>query len=224
MHNAVKAAVAALVTCSLALIAAVAQAHPSDGYAPKELPDGYGEPGYSGCPEYDVGDLHFVREFTSPEMLTGAERYIIAGCSGPGRLSVSWWQEVYFMLLAYYTQYRELPDAISAEMIAATSCNGQASAEWCETFKSPITGAYPAVNCRDFAPGQVYCRMLTEDEMEMIISREPSFRDKWLRDWHINPETGAREAAEMLKPVMYLRIYGETGVIHEGLHSLWISP
>ena len=39
-----------------------------------------------------------------------------------------------------------------------------------------------------------------------------------------DPETGAREAAEMLKPVMYLRIYGETGVIHEGLHSLWISP
>lgn len=191
-----------------------AQAHPQDAYQPLLPPGGAQWPSTGFPTEWSTGDLVFAGEFPAFESLTPTEQKLLYGAvDAQGRMKVFWRNDVLLFAIRYCAMFGRLPDQITPEVYWETlppEDYGKFDRAL-EVLASPITGRYPRLDARDFSPGDLYMKMLDENEMRYIADREPGSRQAWIeKRIHGRP-------VELLSPPIYYRIYGEHGVIFDGI-------
>jgi hypothetical protein len=90
-----------------------------------------------------------------------------------------------------------------------------------EHFKSPITNEFPRLDAKEFTPGQVYMRPLTEAEMRQFAEMVPEYQQAWFAGVVANPDTSeVLDHVQQMSPVYYVRVYGEHGVLVETIEFL----
>lgn len=207
-----------VVTCVFGV--SPASAHPSDSYHPNELDSGYGADwGYGLFAEWGINDISFTQPYPDPSSLTPAERYIVAGATSTAtdrplskRLH-PWWRDICAVAMNYYYQQGRLPTQLDEEMVRATAADSEGvSQAWVDLHRSPITGEFPKLNARMFSPGDVYVRILTEDEIQHFLALLPPLERLYNQHEMLGPQ-GDWIKAHIVGDIYYVRVYGLHGVI-----------
>lgn len=208
------------------MLASAAGAHPADGYTPKELQPGYGTEEVGMGSEYDINELYFVKPYPNPASLTDAEKYMLAGLTGDGPANARrpWIDEIYQAVSGYYAKTGTMPDEFSADIMRELAADpSQVTSDSLEVFRSPITGRYPMLKAEQFSPGDIYMRPLTETEKRHFADIDSNFQQLWFDKRTYDPERQEEVNVRMISDVFYMRVYGQDGVIHTGLHYMWTS-
>jgi hypothetical protein len=199
-------------------------AHPYDTYEPAAAYSGYGTQMFGEDPAWSSGDMTFTRPYPAPQTLTRAERYMLFGTQpGPDRHGLqSYFEYVMLGVCRYYSLHRSIPDALTDDNIAA--CNGMPLEQLrkikggqtiLELMRNPLTGGVTKLNYMEFAPGQLYVRVLTDDEIQQFCKHDKTLSSLYYKGGHYNYFVQHWERAELNLPVLYGRMYGEHGVIYE---------
>ena len=196
-------------------------AHPADVCDPNPLPAGYSSGGYGLPVEFSHGDMEFGGPFPVESSLTNAERYVISGAvSEDGMRMQPWHHQVFQLVNAIYERTGEVPPELTGDLINSITVDGHSDPAN-SVFTSPITGEYPRFNAQQFERGQVYIRPLTQEEKDFLASRIPELYQHWIEKEAYNPDTDSNDPIT-LSEVFYLRIYGESSVIYQGIKYIWI--
>jgi len=192
--------------------------HPALGYDPKPLPSNYGTEYYGLGPEYDYGDITFHSPYPDVSTLSDAEKYMIAGCvdSELGGPLGPWYRDIFMMVnsIAFETDYSVIPDKLEYPMIRARTVKpAEFTQDDADRFRSPITGEFPRLDAVEFAPGQVYIRLLTEEEKEHFASKVKHYHEHWYEGVDEFKLTGEVLPIKLTTEVFYMRVYGENGVL-----------
>jgi len=199
-------------------------AHPAVGHAANRLSSAFGKASYGLGPEYDINDLYFIKPLPDPTTLTDTEKYMLAGLTedGPANARRPWITEIYQAVSGYYTLTGILPSEFSADIMLELAADpDNVSQDSLDIFKSPITDTYPRLNAREFSPGNVYIRPVTEEEKQHFASINETFQQLWYDGVWEDPHQQAEFQVMTIGDVFYMRVYGESGVIHTGLHFMW---
>lgn len=207
----------------LACTIGTASAHPSDGRQPRDL-SAVWSPEVGLPPEWSTGDLVFTKPKPAWQELTPAEQYIIAGTvtSPFGNESLKpWEQEIFLFVRRYFEQYGAIPERLSPEVIRQAPGYAGYSDARLEVFRSPLTGEFPRLNAASFSPGDVYIRPLTPGEMQYFAQRNPVYNADWFgKGTVVDPNSHDPINTELGTDVYYIRIYGASGVIVDGLEYI----
>lgn len=190
--------------------------HPSEGFAAKPMPVNYGEENYGLGPDMNYTDLTFHSPYPKPDTMTDAEKYMVAGCvdSDYGGGLMPWYWDVLMMAEAIRGRSGLIPDELSFQMLQACAVRpNDFDQNDAARFRSPITGEFPKLNAVEFEPGQVYLRLLTEEEKGFFASRIKEFDQNWNEGVQEFYPTGEMLPIEITTGIYYMRIYGEHDVI-----------
>lgn len=206
-------------TVALSLLNAAAQqdaaTHPCQQFTVRELSQHYGTERYGLDPAASINDIIFIRPLPDLASLTHAERYMIAGLTkrprGSGNMD-SWHADLFRLLHPYLLDGNPVPERLSDDVL--TYVFGQVTPDnWMPGFlKSPLHGDYPRLSAREFSPGDAYVRVLTVEELAHVAPYDAVLQDA----------LSAEGALEPLGPVVYLRIYGHSGVIENTLSYILV--
>lgn len=214
-----------LVACSILVFVGIdaALAHPADGYPVRPLQKGYGETGYGFPSSWSYNDITFV-PYPEASSLSNKEIYMIRGSTSGlwGYALPSWYFSVFQVVEAYANKHGSIPSVFSPEMFLETTDPNSIDPDYLELFKSPITGNWPILNAMDFQPGNMYIRILSEDDMHHFAELSPSFQEVWFEN-RMHSSNGSYESINMLTKVYYIRVYGDKGVIYNGFMYGWTS-
>lgn len=192
-----------------------AQAYPTRGNIPAEVPSGY-ESSCDVAHKLTTGDLMFASDY--PDYLTEAERFLLFGCDMDRSRDTYRGTMSYLMqtLSNYYGQTGQIPAALTDEVIeAAWRDSGEhAVALHQELLRSPLTGRYPRLDATTFSRGDMYVALVSTEEQRKMAETIPSLHRLLEQASSYNQ----RESAQFITPVFYFRFYGETEVIYTGLH------
>lgn len=199
-------------------------AHPSDGYPARPLQSGYGEPDYGFPSSFSFNDITFV-QYPQANTLSEQEKYMLSGTSsGPwGYALPAWYISVFQAVQTYYKKHQVIPASFSPEMFLEFVADPSSiQQDYLDLFKSPLTGDWPLLNAQSYSPGNMYIRVLTEDEMQYYADLNPVFQELWF-DGVFRKGDGTFENVKMISNVFYVRVYGLNGVIYNGLLYGWAS-
>jgi hypothetical protein len=207
------------------LVSYTAGAHPSDAYEPRGLPAAYGTEGYAYGSRFNFAEIIFQEQFPDPDALTDEEKYIVSGTavSSNGDGMPAWNLEIFMMLERYERIHGYLPTVLDEEAIRSVLGDTTVSSSFFDKFRSPLTEEFPRVDALDFSPGDIYCRKLTENELDNIAQIDPYILGLVDHGEWVNPETGQTESAHFATGVYYIRIYGWNDVIYESI-QFGVSP
>jgi hypothetical protein len=100
---------------------------------------------------------------------------------------------------------------------------------------SPVTGKLLEVDHNEFSPGNAYVLVITPDEVKALVAKAPSVDEWWnysiiaggtndppdsrvtLTGKEVRNVKPGKLSGKHLPVVVYIRIYGEKGVLVEGL-------
>lgn len=218
-----KVLVATSVSLALAFVAAGAAlaGHPSDPYETKPLPESYGTVYYGTSPDESFDDIQFTRPFPDPATLDHAERYMLAGLNNfQGEIGrASWYDDIMRYVTAYYDHHQSVPPVLTEEVIRSVCANAEectsADFDW---YRSPIHGGWPRLDAREFSPGDLYVKVLSESEIDRLCVNDKILEALVKRGEATNPGTGVTSSVHLWSPVIYVRMYGRNGVILSGIH------
>lgn len=210
----------------LQLVATTAQAadHPAWGYPPNELPKGYGTAGWGLPDEMSYGDITFSAPYPDPSTLSDSEKYIISGTqsSEKGGGLAPWRRAIFNAVNGIYVNTGNVPPELTPGLLSAVMDVNEATASGSiDQFRSPITGEFPRLDASYFSPGQVYIHLLTEGEKQYFAGTYQVYQDNWFDGISRNPATGEMMPIEITGGVFYIRIYGESDVIYEGIEYVF---
>jgi hypothetical protein len=205
-----------------AAAASVAAAHPSDGYEPGTPWPEYGMKNLGLPAEASLGQLTFTQPYGQPAELTGKEKYYLFGTtsSSTGYPLGAYYMDVMEVVYRLYNINGYLPSKLSEKEVADSL--GLAVSEvdqlYMDTLRSPITGDFPSLDCASFAPGQFFVQVLNESEIKhfsqyLSILKGLYYNGEWWDDRNSQWQPG-----KLLGSVMYVRVYGERGVIYEQIY------
>lgn len=208
-----------VLACAVAT-AALAE-HPSDAYETKPLPESYGTDHYGCSPDESFDDIQFTRPLPDPASLDHAERYMLAGLNryqgDYGR--ASWFDDIMRYVTAYYDQHQSVPPVLTEEVLRSVCANADectsADFDW---YRSPIHGDWPRLDAREFSPGDLYVKVLSDSEIDRRCVNDKNLEALVKRGEATNPVTGESYSVHLWSPVMYVRMYGRNGVILSGIH------
>jgi hypothetical protein len=213
---------AASLAGAVLLITTIAAAHPNDGYQPREPQSQYGSENYGFPAELSLGDLTFSSPYPAPNTLSDREKYYLFGTvSGPqGYPLGAYYLDVMNVVYRYYNVTGHVPASLSSEVIAAALGITQDTIDstYLETLRSPMTGAYPALNAATFSPGQLYVRTLTADEIRHFSEFLPLLKSLYFNNEWWDNRNKSWHPGKLIGPVMYVRVYGEHEVIYEQIY------
>lgn len=198
------------------LIISSAFAHPAEDLMPYDLPSGYGTQACGLSSELNLADLTFTCPYPQPEDLSAIERYMVAGAHGPNQSLLPWYLEVFQLVTMQYAQTGEVPPTLTPEVLTAAG----KSAEDHALFFNPITGEPARLDAVEPSAGDMYIRPLNEDEMQYFAARVLEFNNAWYKQEQVDPATGEPRQVALVGKPMYVRLYGEAGVIHTGIHFI----
>lgn len=194
----------------------VALAHPYEDFDIKPKPSYYGH-NASIVRGLDNGSMIFYDE-TPAEELSPAERYMLWGCQPARRGSETatlafspWFLHIYKIVKNYYEKTGLMPESISPQVIADSMGIPVESLSQAQldVARSPITGDYPTINSEDFSAGNLYIRLLTQEEKVFLASNLEYYRLTWFNLLQYEPSIDDYVPIRHLSPIFYLRIYGE---------------
>ena len=216
--------IAIVLTAAVLLIAAPVLAekmkHPSEGFDPKPMPINYGSAGYGLGPEMNFGDITFHSPYPDPDTLTDAEKYMVAGCvdSDYGGGMTPWYMDVFMMVDAIRGRSGIIPDEFNHQMLQACAIRPDYfDKDSSARFRSPITGEFPRLDAAEFEAGQVYIRLLTEEEQAHFASIFKEYDQNWNQGVQEFYQTGELLPIEIATGIYYMRVYGEHDVIFAGI-------
>ena len=196
----------------------IASAHPSDGMSPRDIPNAYGTERYGYSSEFNINDLTFTCPYPDPTGLTDVERYMLAGCTGDdGTFMVPWFVDIFQMVNAMYSESGTVPSELRlGEMrYMARGYDSDSYQTAYDKFRSPITNEFPRLDAVEFAPGQIYMRPLTADEMAFFASKVDYLDDAWNKQTTYNSILDSTVPVNLKGGVFYIRVYGEEDVLLE---------
>ena len=217
----------ALFACALATLAlttaAIGSEHPANGRLIADVPVDYGTADYSLPSNWTRGDLTFGSTYPHVTELLPPERYMLAGTepSGPSQDDAlpAWIDAVSHFCLDYYGQFANLPAQLTlAEIEALRSLQGESvTTADVALGLNPLTNEAPRLKADEFSPGDLYMRVLNLEEMHYYAQRRPALNDAWFNGRVRDPQTGRVGRAQLISSVLYVRAYGNTGVLYENL-------
>ncbi len=211
-----------ILVCILGALSA-AQAHPYENCDLFSWPPNYGVPGSGFGPEYEVTGVTFHGQMPNPDTLGPAEQYMI--CGGKDRTTGMalrpWVNEILMHVSAYFELEHRIPETLGpAEFEILSGGQSTYGEKTLNRVRNPITGAFPRLDAVDFSPGDIFIRDLTMAEMRRLAEVNSTYQDVWFDGEWLSPE-GEVETTELSSPVLYVRAYGQTGVIYESIYFEW---
>ena len=207
---------------TLTTTAVFAAEHPANGQLTRDVPPDYGTDDYGFPQSWSRADLTFGTDYPAPAELIPPERYMLAGTMQPKNPHSglpAWIETAAQFCLDYHQEFGILPNTLTAD--AVSSLYGQdfsrLSSERQALPYNPLTGATPRLNAADFAPGDLYVRVLSEDEKYFFAERRTKFYDDWFTGEYRDPSSGRRGRVDLETAVLYIRAYGAHGVIYEDI-------
>jgi len=188
----------------------VAAAHPYDNREPAEQPNWY-QDGAGWNSNYNLGRIVFVDELPDWEELTSTEKKIVTGTKESilrGPAYGPWWREVLKYCEHTINSGEGIPQRLDPDLMPfAALIDGHQS--YSELLRSPVTGEFPLLDSEEFSAGDMYIVELDNEELEYFADNF-GYRNDWF------DESGNR-SDNLLGPVLFYRVYGESRVIHQGL-------
>jgi len=212
----------AFIVLALTTVAAAAE-HPANGRLINNVPEAYGTASYGLPASWTHSDLTFGGPYPLADDLLPPERYMLAGTQpaveGQADVLPAWIDAVADFCLDYYAVYSRLPEQLTAEEVQGLRRLQGKSISVADAALSlnPMTNAAPQLKARDFSPGDLYVRQLSNDEMRYYAQRRPALNDAWFKGRTVDPASGRVGSVELLTGVLYVRAYGASGVIYENL-------
>ena len=210
-------------TLLLSTAAIGATAHPASGQLTRDPDPEYGTQDYGYPAAYSLGDLTFGGPYPAVDELAVAERYMLAGTraalNGSAIGLPAWISSIEDFCLDYHARFGVLPPRVTADALRALS-GGEPELRTSEQqalVLNPLTGATPRLDAREFAPGDLYVRELTVEEMLHFTERNAALSEAWVYGRYREPGTDRVGRVELLGDVLYVRAYGMHGVIYENL-------
>jgi hypothetical protein len=177
-------------------------------------------------PEWTQGDMYFMGSADKQRWadLDPMEQYIIAGADDPtkdGENFVMPWSTVVFSAVcSFYTRFGYIPDQLGPEELVKVLGRVGAHGFYYEIYRNPLTGEWPKLKVEDPAPGDVYIRPLSPDEMRHYADLDSQYDFMWYPHQR-TPETVKLEqlygALQLSTPVFYMRIDGWDGPLLTGM-------
>jgi hypothetical protein len=205
----------------IGLAPGIAAAHPADGYSLLYEKERIYNPSHSYPAEWSERDIVFAGEaaYARADQLSAAEWYILGGAIGydGGKTSLPpWFMQTYCAISEYYSQFHIIPETLDAQELRRIKGYEALSPELIETFKSPITNAWPRLRATERHPGDLYVRAISPEEKRYFANLNSAWKRQWYADteWSINPEAGAVDASG---PVFYFCVEGEHGPLIQEL-------
>ena len=220
-----QATVLALLALLIVCWATAASAHPYEDYPVIRPFDCYGRPGLAGSPEWNYGDITFAEAYPDPATLTDAEAYMLNGCAeyeGSDQLALASWHSLVMLYVKFhYSRFGEIPAVLTPQVCADAVGKEIADlpAGHVAQLVCPLTGDYPRLDAAGFSPGNLYVKVLSEDEMRHFAGIKKRYDDIWFKGIEEAP-SGTYEV-KLTSPVYYVRMYGRTGVIHNAIRFGW---
>jgi len=211
------------IICALSAGAAYAS-HPAEGYepAPSLFYDSEQVPS-----NWSNGELYFVDRADKPDYsdLTDLEKYMVGGTekgTGPYSSLPPWYMTIYGTVAEYYKIYGCVPEVLTSEVIRSIPGLEELPDSQVNLRLNPLTGQWPRLQSREHAPGDMYMRPLTPDEINHFTALDYSMRmqivehkdfdsqlyaqgtpwkDCWVRDLKISHE------------IFYMRLYGKNRIL-----------
>lgn len=201
---------------------AVVHAHISDGYEPKTVHESYSHSRpYSA--ECEINDLTFPAH-PSRDDLTQTERYMIRGTkTGPWNSGLpTWWMRVARIAMAYHEKFDSIPPVLTRqEFLDVMEGSNIPDTARIQEYYNPVTNEWPRLDATEFSAGDLYMRPLTQAEKEHIALHDDHFRNLWQKNQVY--DTVGYVPIELLTDIYYVRVYGESGVIHSQLYYQYRS-
>lgn len=200
--------------------------HPSSGYPARDLGGAYG-----GLPAaLSTGEFLFLDEADrqSRAALSQPELYMLVGTSrssGRGGLS-PWYMSVYFAASAYFQAYGVIPETLGPAELQRLYPS--APADRLDVYRNPLTGDWPRLNSATHSPGDMYLKVLSQNEVEWFADRHSGLRAIWFETSTphpddiragMTPETARKLRVNLAGPPIYMRLYGSSGVIKTDILS-----
>lgn len=189
-----------------------AGAHPMDDGDPAQLPAWYTDTEVGWNSSYNYGRVEFVDELTPATELSDAERRILAGTEssllrGPG--IGPWYQLAISYCMHCANSGSGIPERIDPALASFDALMGDPPFSLSDLLRSPLTDSYPSLSASSFSPGELLVFELNADELNYYADNY-GYRKTWFK------ADGSR-SEKLLGPVMFIRIYGESGVIYQNL-------
>lgn len=111
--------------------------------------------------------------------------------------------------MAYEREHKRIPAVLDETAIRSIPYYENISVAELELCRNPFTGEWPRLNSHTLSPGDLYMKVLNEEE-KRHFAETLGWTDIWFGD------EGA-SGKKLCSPVFYQRIYGRTGPIYESL-------
>lgn len=206
-----------LVAAAISLPQASALAHPAEGYTPNELHPGYGTDQIGERAAWSFDDIVFTQPYPDPQTLTDIEKYMIEGTKDswtPGAGLGPWWQNVMNVVVSYDKKHNAIPDALTEEVARDVSWQPSTVDDSAMAmYANPITDQVARLKSKEFSPGDMYIRRLTDGDLARLAEKDSLMEDA-LAGVVRHPVTkDVTQRIRLTSPVYYFRLYGRQGVI-----------
>lgn len=215
--------------CSLILLGtAVAQqpySHPVHGHPPSVTFDPDYGPGHGLSSDLNYNDLTFTDDLPLASSLTAEEKYIISGSESsnlPDGIALRpWTSSVFALLKVYYNQYGSIPNSLTPEIIKSISGFDDIPEAYLSEYLNPLTDQWPMLNAVNPSPGDLYVRILNNQEIAYFANNVTSYYDLFVEQHYYDAAQSCSRPAELTSPVFYMRVYGWHGVLANALVFSW---
>jgi len=159
-----------------------------------------------GLPNY--GQMTFNSSLVQYARMTDAEKVLTAGAMEKSH-QMPYCERLILYAKAYFrtTGLRAVP-SIPLEYYRSKYPSGSVQQKFEELYTSPVTGKPIEVNHPEFSRGNAYVHILTQEEVSFLVSYDKAL------GMYFEDDRGEKNAV----PCVYVRIYGEKGVLVEGLN------
>lgn len=206
---------------ALASIGAAA-AHPAEGFEPNALHPAYGTLKLGERVEWSLGDIEFTQPYPDPASLSDIEKYMLEGTRDswmPDGGLDSWWYQVINAVVTYDKKTGRLPQTITEDVLREIAWDPDiVDARSLEIYSNPITNGQARLDQREFSPGDMFIKRLTDNEVAQLAEVHPPLRND-VAGIVPDPRDGSvSRRIKITSPVYYFRMYGRSGVILSRLY------
>ena len=212
----------ACVLWSLLLLTTSSLAHPAEGQKIRaETPDRLMyeisfEANSQLGEEWNFGDVQLALPLQTPDSLTDLEWYIVNGaetCPFSEYGMAAWYYQIAEYVHQYYTKHGVIPEQFGPEILSMCPGLHHVDPRAADIYRNPFTGEWPRLDAREQSPGDVFVKILTEEEALHFAMLKPNLYAYCNTHIYNHPIHGPTRIKPAHKGVLYIRVYGLQGVI-----------
>lgn len=177
--------------------------------------------------EWNYGDIQLALPLQPPDSLTDLEWYIVNGaetCPYSEYGMSAWYYNIAEYVHQYYTRHGVIPEQFGTEILAMCPGLHHVDSRAGDIYRNPFTGEWPRLDAREHSPGDVFVKILNEDEELHYAVLKPSLYAYCYTHAYNDPVHGHTYLKPVHKGVLYIRVYGRSGVIVNMLYYPFTTP